>query len=629
MEDYKEIDKIVLLDTTKLCLHSALRHYYFYLRGGVPNLDALSFEERHDYDLVFQECKRLLQEVFGDSVVRPDNTHDLSFQMKVCECENPSVVFNPYTKKKVFKVCGKCSSCRRKQQSVWIARMQQETRCHSYVFNLYLTYDDVHVPIFDYVDHQLVERQKRFYDIPNFRYPLVYPANELKFDTYADLSYFVRRGSTLGFPHVSVYDLQTFKKRLNTYIAREVTGKYGNYRSVICHEYGPTTHRIHHHGAIWFDDPRLAQTAFDEHKRPILRRNQKGETYTSTVLNELVIKAWRDTNNSSLGYCECTPDRGQGKSVSYTAKYIKLPSDIPSFFKQPPFFAQSLTSRNPPIGSLLQSTSEILWIFDNAACSRVVFSVKEGLTKVSAVPIGKSYKDKLFPKCPLYGEISAPERLELYKSVISNNGVFDSFYDYFFHVYNRCCTGVFVGDRYQDLFNLHLENGNLDFRDSDFCKNIRRMTSDFTCLNSLLSLYRIGCRIWYQCSIFDVSYDAYLKKIFEFYDKYEQYKLRMFYLSQDEYFSKYDINDLPYWYPLTYFDLGYDPSRSQQCLEHCKDVKIKNEKESKTLKKNIYFESLKVASDPSKRYLFNLIKSYYNGKKCNETLEAFSDSWKE
>ena len=548
--------------------------------------------------------------------------------MRVCDCESPKLVYNKYTRKQVFVSCGKCVACRRKQTSQWIARMQQESKCHTYTFVLYLDYNDEHLPVYDLVDKQLVERNQHFYKVKNYKYPLCVPYDEFKFDSYSDFNYFARRGFTLGIPHPSVYDIQAFKKRLATYIAREVTGKYGVFRSCIAAEIGPTTHRPHYHGILYFDDERLAAQAKDKNGLPIERRTNKGEVFASSVINEIVRRAWSDVSGNPFGDAHARPDRG--KSCSYVAKYIKRPTDLPSFYSHnalSPFF---LSSRCPPIGSLLQSSSEIRWIFDNSACQRVTFSVEQGLTKVNVVPLGEAYSDKIFPKCPLYGEVPAYVRTELYKSVISNRGLYDSFGDYFAAIYERCVNGLYYGpNETNDIINLRFINGVLDFRETDFSRTIRRMTDDFTCLNSLLTLYRVGSRVWYQSQIFGVSFDEYLQHIYRYTEKLELYKLRMFYLSQDEYFKEFDIGHLPYWYPLTYFSLGYNPSDSIQCKLYVQESKLTNEKEGKTLKKNIYFESLALSKDPAKRNLFNLIKNFYNGKKCNETLEAFSQSWKE
>lgn len=244
-------------------------------------------------------------------------------------------------------------------------------------------------------------------------------------------------------------------------------------------------------------------------------RGDKFIPYESSVLNELVYKAWRDVSGSPLGHVECRADRG--KYCSYVAKYIKRPTDLPSFYSYHAFTPQFLTSRCPPLGSLLQSNSEIRWIFDNAACNRVTFSVEQGLTKVNVVPLGQSYQDKLFPKCPLYGEVPAHLRTELYKSVISNRGLYESFGDYFASIYERCVNGAYYGSLdTDDIMSMRLINGVLDFRESDFSRMIRRMTDNFSCLNSLLSLYRVGSRVWYQSQVFHISFDDYLKQIYLF-----------------------------------------------------------------------------------------------------------------
>ena len=268
-----------------------------------------------------------------------------------CKCKNPKLIRNKYTKKDVFVSCGKCIPCKRARQSAWNAKMQRESNCHLYEFEVYLDYNEPHLPKYDFSDNgnylvEVTPRLERYYQ--KFPHLKKLYFKDLNFEQDADFNYFVERLNTHGtcIPHASVYDIQKYKKRLNTYIKREVTGKYQNFRSVFVSELGGDTFRPHVHGALYFDDQRIAKK-----------------------INELVCRAWRDEDNAALGHAYAKPSRG--KLSSYIAKYITLPTDLPSFYAHPALRPFLLTSRNPPIGSLLESKAQIRQVFDSAAPRKV------------------------------------------------------------------------------------------------------------------------------------------------------------------------------------------------------------------------------------------------------------------
>lgn len=483
--------------------------------------------------------------------------------------------------------CGKCKACRNRRTTRWISRLQDESRCWRYTFELYLDYNDKYLPSFDFSANGdvLVERQSRFYKCPD-KSILSIPLSDFDNLDDADSQYFIDRLNQhyTAIPHPSVRDIQLFKKRLNKYIY-ELSGTYKSFRSAIAAEIGPTTFRPHYHGVLFFNDPRL-----------------------SSKITGLVYKAWSDGCGHSLGHAYAKPDRGG--ITSYVAKYICRPTDLPQIYSHPalrPFF---LTSRNPPIGSLFQSESEVRKIFfdANPQITRVI--LQDGKYSPRAFPLSPTIENRLFPKCPLYGEISPTCRIELYKSVIGVRGLLSDFDDYIQTIMSRI--------NYYPLFS---ENNGTGFPDhigqcrpSQFADLICAVTHNFESVDSLRPLHRLACRIYFQSEVFGVSFDFYINQIFKYYDRKELLKLKSQYQFQKEY--RYNPSELQCMY-----QFATPPDSFRETSDYkafFKDTCFKYDEARKTLKKNAYFESLKVKDTP----LYKLVKNYYYGKECHETIEA-------
>ena len=328
----------------------------------------------------------------------------------VCKCEHPKMFYSKHNGQEIFVSCGKCLACRKARQTRWVIKLQNESKCHKYTQVILLEYDDNHIPRYDYSDDPYfiednTPRLKEYYrKNPSLQ---KIDLRNLKFSDDAERDYFIDRldGSVTSLPHASVYDIQIFKKRLNTKIKREITGEYGSFRSAIVAEYGSTTFRPHYHGILFFDDERILKE-----------------------LPRLIRECWTDENNDALGYAKVEPDRGH--FASYISKYITKPADIPEIYEMPGFKTFFLTSRHPPLGSFL-ADAENRYLFDWCTPKKVVF-VREGDAYTSKVlPIGHDVEARLFPKCPLYGKVSVPDRTQLYNLAFDSDGLFYESYEAF------------------------------------------------------------------------------------------------------------------------------------------------------------------------------------------------------
>ena len=163
-----------------------------------------------------------------------------------CKCEHPKLVKNKYTGKDIFVRCGKCLSCQRSRQAAWISKLQKESKCHLFTYVIHLDYDDSHLPKYDFSSDgeyivEVTPRLNNYYQ--KFPHLKKIKLTDLKFETDADYNYFIDRLNShwTCIPHASVYDIQKFKKRLNTLVKREVTGEYGSFRSAFVSELGGDT----------------------------------------------------------------------------------------------------------------------------------------------------------------------------------------------------------------------------------------------------------------------------------------------------------------------------------------------------------------------------------------------------
>lgn len=521
--------------------------------------------------------------------------------MHLVNCEHPIKVFNKYINEWMYVPCRKCNTCRNSRAKRWVDRLEQERSCHPFTMFIYLDYDNEHLPKYGlshdpFTGETFLSDSAYTFDDDLYNATCI-PFDELKFDDSFDHDYFSERiNHPLGIPHGSVRDLQLFFKRFNKYCFDNVTKTYRNFRYFVCQEYGPTTHRPHYHGLFFVDNQAVADR-----------------------FCEILSHSWQ------LGHSDY--QLVESSASSYVAQYLNCDTHLPSFFKHPklrPFF---LCSRKPPIGSLLQSESEVLEIFHSASPQRVVRSGKAE-DCLSLAPLLPSLKDRLFPKLPRYGALSHSLRTQLYGLVDVAQGRYYQDYDgWFAYLKERCFPSEPVNGDWFDFSSF--VGSPAKYLHSEINRYLCVISDNFNEDRPLRELFRVSNRVLFQCAIFGVSLDEYVSKIEEFYNNVEFLKLKSMYNAQIEILNdgRSCTDDLVFMYPLYAENVSESlslnlrisdtPDYKKMCAFHAEIA----EHNTKTSKKNAYFENNLSKTDFK---LYNTIKKFYNGKKRYEDAETLA-----
>lgn len=552
--------------------------------------------------------------------------------MKVTHCEHPRLVYNKYLGKKVLASCGKCAVCTTERKKRWISRIINESKCWKFTRVIHLDYNDKFIPRYELgEDEYLYEVQQRFYRRKHNE--LDFQRNNIKLSDFEDIfsnleieqqnnerNYLYNRiyNHRLGLPHVDVRDIQDWAKRLNTYFKRYVTGEWHNFRICYAAEYGETTFRPHYHLLLFFNDSRVAETL------PL---------YAS--------KAWSDGGNLQNPYGHCKVELDRGHAASYISKYITKFADIPKCYSHSRLSTFFVASRRPPLGMLLQSVEEIQAIFNSRSCTRVKPQECEGVTRPVVVPLETGFESRCFPKPPLYSSLPANVRIELTRSAVDSR----DFSSFVAKCFLRCVKvddfGLLdlednkwylgIGDIKCNLsdktYLLNVDIGKF-VKDSFLCSRldfvILRMTECFTKFHFLLSFYYVGRHIDWLHKQFNIPVDRVIRNVDSYYRKRELRKLGLFYKLQQQLLLDGSVEDWRCFYPLTF--LEGDQVSPNDCkvakfyLSDCVSFKIRD---FQARIKSNYLSSLK-----EKDYeLFNLIKTYFYAKKCDEDAQALTHAW--
>ena len=520
--------------------------------------------------------------------------------MHIVNCVHPIKIKNPYTNEYMYVRCGKCDVCRNSRAKRWVDRLNVERSCHPFTMFIYLDYDNDHLPKYELGYNpqtgESVLSDSKYLFTEHFDDYCI-PFSELKFDDDFDRDYFQSRIShPLYIPHGDVRDIQLFLKRFNKYCHDKITQTYRNFRYFIVCEYGPTTHRPHYHGLMFVDNQKVADR-----------------------FQEILSHSWR-LGHSDFQSVEST-------AASYVAQYLNCDAHLPSFYahsKIRPFF---LCSRQPPIGSLLQSDEEIREIFDTASPERVC-RTSSASTTLSVVPLLPSLKSRLFPKCARFGALSHPLRVALYGLVDAGKGEFYQNFDgWKEYLKNRCFPKEPINGDWFDFSSFVHTTTN--YMHSDVARYLCVISDNFVEDRPLRELFRISNRVCFQAACFGVSLDYYVHQIEKFYDNVEQVKLRTQYNTQNQLLSDGHtcVDDLVHMYPIyrdnvsesLSLDLNIcDVPDYKKMLRQHREIANKN---TKTSKKNAYFEGRLRKSDES---LYSTIKKFYYGKKRYEDAQTLA-----
>lgn len=522
--------------------------------------------------------------------------------MRLQNCQHPIRVYNKYIDEYVWVACGKCSTCLKRKQGRWTARLENERKSSLFVLFVTLTYDDKHLPRLvrydEVVDSHKVETYRAYDD--KFRIPFT----ELKFDTTADLDYFNNKMHAGGVPYADFADVQKFNKRLNKRFHDKYTNTYENFRYFVCSELGKESLRPHYHGLYFF----------------------RKEIETSNFAED-ILACWHDDAGNTIGNIEV--EYVESTAAAYVSKYIGKPAYYPSFYSHSKIYPRFICSKNPPIGSnyeLQQSSAEI---FHTAAISVVL--PNDSQQSLMDVPLPSYCKNRLFPKCPQFSRISHALRVAVYRC--SSRFLAAGFQGNWKSNYSELVPVSFDGF----LHTIRLRCCAFGSGGSSFDEYIRKLVDPYTetGVNTLRRLYYMSKRVLKYCKQFHVTVEYYVTKIEEFYNKVELKILSQFYEFQQKFvetnpveqlenmYSEFAFNNFGIFRDLRFCLTQLDPIPLKECFDYqsmCKDDDLSY---NLSCWKHLYNASSDVqrCSDTiSKKLTLN----FYYAKECYEIAKAIA-----
>lgn len=413
--------------------------------------------------------------------------------MHLVNCEHPKVAHNQYTDTDMVVPCGHCDICLSRKAASWVNRIELERMSHPYSVFFTLTYSEEKVPKYVVDGDSLVNVLTG--EVLSFR--------DLGFDKdYMKNSkdYVLERG-WICCPHVPY--LQNFMKRLRDKVYRyEDNVDKKRVRYYIATEYGPTTHRIHHHGILFFESDWLANHA-----------------------KEVIAACWSTDNRaeSSEPFGRIDVQFIEGNASSYVAKYLNCTTHLPAIYKAKEFRPTALFSRCPSIGSLLCDSEEIQKIFNSGSSK---FNCYNRVTKEYHVcPLPPSLENRLYPKVKYFGQIDHSLRIRLYRfiseaesPILSYSG-FKRYLIRFFPEYEMRETLQDIPDTSFLAQTNCFVRQSMDF---DLREYFHKVFFDYDVKPDLLEyrrrrLFSVLNRFEYQRYLFGLSCDDYLSRIEKYY----------------------------------------------------------------------------------------------------------------
>lgn len=523
--------------------------------------------------------------------------------MRIQNCQNPIRVYNKYIDEYVWVPCGHCTTCKKRYQNRWTARLENERKSSLFCLFFTLTYDDKHLPRL-HRKNIIDDDGKEIEAYEAYDGKFLIPFSEMKFDTQADLDYFNKKMHSGGVPYADFRDVQLFLKRLNKHFHDKYTNKYENFRYWICSELGKDTLRPHYHGILFF----------------------KSEISSPNFASD-ILTCW-SVQGQTIGNITLEPV--ESSAASYVSKYVSKPAYYPSFYSHDKIRNRFICSKRTPIGSLYELQETDAEIFHDTVTDICLPSDSEFGLKL--VPLPQYVKNRLFPRCPQFGRISHALRVAVYRS-------------------SSCFLAVGFQRDWKSNFS-ELEPLSFDgflheirFRfikfagcGSSFDEYIQKLVSDpysETGVNCLRRLYYMSKRVLSYCKKFGVTVEYYVHQIEDFYRKLDLKVLGLFYSFQqnlletmsgtldeiEQMYSEFAFNNFGDFRDLRFVQSQVDPIPLKECRDY-KDMCLEDDVSySLSIWKHLYnaaMDSIKCTDLKSK----NLTLNFYNAKECYEVAKA-------
>lgn len=432
--------------------------------------------------------------------------------MQLFTCLHPKTIRNPYTHEIMTVPCGKCEVCRGNRSAKWVDALVAESKCHKYTAFFTLTYSDDFVPRFE-----IDKKNDLFYDKKTGELHTFASLGLYSPDMADSMEYVLSRKYIC---YYTAYYVQGFIKRLRSNVYYKESNSQEKRIRYFCNaEYGPTTHRLHHHGLLFFDSDYLANN-----------------------LQAVVDSCWRTDNRNtvsvSFGRTKIEFIESSSKSACYVASYVNGLCRLPKIYSKLPFLPKSVFSKSPAIGSLFDKSEDLQEIF-NSGATRVC--VKSEIANAYVYkPLPQSFKNRLYPKLKGFDKIPVDVRYRLYGFLSERaQGCLD--YDDF-----KASIEYYLSHRsFPHPVNKAEEIQNLRTSDAYLTSDINLYLENLLMKRS--SLVRYWCllnRFEYNRTLFGLSVKEYVDKIVKFYNDEKLADLADFYGFQSEYVKTCDVRNL-------------------------------------------------------------------------------------
>ena len=312
-------------------------------------------------------------------------------------CEHPVKVYNKYLEKVISVPCGKCDVCRNSKNLLWSQRLEQERLHSAYTIFFTLTYADDYLPLLKYIPSKveglegklvhvkrdfskLLTRKKLSDEYNSFEIPV---SDTVISEPVTQNIINLHDGCI---PYCSLYDIQTFFKRLRSKLYRSLYGRSSDIpkesllRYFVAHELGPTSLRPHVHGLLYTDSKAVAE-----------------------AIRVVLSQSWL--------FGRIDVQFVQSSASSYVASYLNSTSHLPSIYRVSGLRPFHQCSRATPLGLRSLTEEQVSDIFYSQSSLIPVKDASSG--SFSLVPIWRSLEDRLYPKLPRHSSLPSDVRLEL------------------------------------------------------------------------------------------------------------------------------------------------------------------------------------------------------------------------
>lgn len=438
--------------------------------------------------------------------------------MHIVNCDHPRVIVNPHTGEKVRVRCGKCAQCLNARAKKWINKLSVESQYHRFAFMVNLTYDNFHLPkLFLKGDSLVYGNRDLSLCIPlHDLLDLIDNSFQDPEKKEKDKNYLLARlKHPLGLPVCCSDDISKFNKRLNKWIHDNITHRYYNFRFFQAHEYGPTTFRPHCHGIYYFDDPRVAARFL-----------------------EAISACWQNGDSSAANIFS-------NGGFSYVAQYVNMSVHLPSFYSHKDLRQRHQFSKCPPLGFDSLSFEELRKVYNDRPTYRTVWDSSS--SRYVTLPVNSTFKDRYFPKCPGYNNLSDSSRIGLYRAVeLLPSSDYDEFSESVYSFFCGLRSGKLSKESFLPTLRPYIK-GIFDYVSSLHMDTVETRLVDL----KLRKLYNISKRFVFIRDSLGYSSEYVLKCINEFYSKIDYERLKDFYSFQVDYVSNNPgrLHDLVFMYP--------------------------------------------------------------------------------